>query len=132
MQHEPPPHAPHPGPASPCFWHSKFKAQFLLERSLRCPKCGIGKIVPLVYGFPSPVLRDGMRRGRLILGGDHLIEMGHSWACGQCRSSFRCWPYGRNLALWVNDRSDSGSGGIAGDSQPVPAGQGRRLYAYEL
>jgi hypothetical protein len=55
-------------------WRSKFRAQFLLERCLRCPKCGLGRVVPLVYGFPSPVLRDGMRRGRLILGGSHGLR----------------------------------------------------------
>jgi hypothetical protein len=62
-------------------------------------------------------------------GGDHLIEMGHAWACAQCRSSFRCWPYGRQLGLWVGERGAAGGSGAAAQ---VPGPEGRQLYTYEL
>jgi hypothetical protein len=57
--------------------------------------------------------------------------MGHAWAGAQCRSSFRCWPYGRNLALWADERGPAGSG-LAQQAAQAPGLEGRRLYMYEL
>jgi len=58
--------------------------------------------VPIVYGFPSAALLQGMAVKRLVLGGDHLIESCHVWACGGCRSCFRFFPY-VNVQLWLQD-----------------------------
>ncbi|GIL82385.1 hypothetical protein Vretimale_11837 [Volvox reticuliferus] len=74
-------------------FRSLYQRQMCFLNSLRCPRCGGGAIVPIVYGFPSPKLMEGMRERRLILGGDHLIENCHVWGCNRCGASFRHFPY---------------------------------------
>lgn len=88
---------------APCgSWQRQFKQQYAYQASRLCPKCGVSSIVPIVYGFPSPGLLSGMAVKRLVLGGDHLIESCHVWACAGCRSCFRFYPY-VNVELWVQD-----------------------------
>jgi hypothetical protein len=53
-------------------------------------------------GYPSPLLLAGRAAGRLVLGGDHLIDSAHVWTCSGCGSCYRFYPYGR-LQLWLAD-----------------------------
>jgi len=99
-----------------------------------CPKCGSDRVLPIVYGFPSHVLLQGMHAHRLVLGGDHLLDSAHVWACSGCRSCFRYFPFG-DVQLWVqDDAASANSGPTAGqlrlDAQPGMEGFPR--YTYEL
>lgn len=42
-------------------WRAQFARQEGFMRSMMCPRCGAGRVVPIVYGFPSPMLLEGMR-----------------------------------------------------------------------
>lgn len=106
-------------------WKRRLQEQLAHVRAMRCPRC-LGALVPLVYGFPSPVLLAGMRAQRLILGGDHLIDNCHVWACVSCNSSFRHYPYGplglEELLLQPAQAQEQGAAG--GHQFPT--------YTYEL
>jgi hypothetical protein len=92
-----------PPTSAPCgSWQRQFRQQYRYAASRLCPHCGASTIVPIVYGFPSAPLLSGMAAKRLVLGGDHLIESCHVWACSGCRSCFRFYPY-CNVQLWMQD-----------------------------
>ena len=71
-------------------WLGLYRSQAQLIHAMRCPRCGERRIVPILYGFPSTPLLVARQAKRLILGGDHLIEDCHVWACTTCNSSYRC------------------------------------------
>lgn len=83
-------------------WRVQYKQQHSYQAVRRCPKCGDATVVPIVYGFPSAPLLSGMSVQRLVLGGDHLIEACHVWACSGCRSCFRYFPF-TDVQLWLQD-----------------------------
>uniref|UniRef100_A0A383V607 F-box domain-containing protein n=1 Tax=Tetradesmus obliquus TaxID=3088 RepID=A0A383V607_TETOB len=83
-------------------WRLQYKQQHSYQSVRRCPKCGEATVVPIVYGFPSGPLLAGMGLKRLVLGGDHLIDSCHVWACSGCRSCFRFFPYA-DVQLWLQD-----------------------------
>ena len=60
---------------------------------MMCPECLSSKVLPIVYGFPSPPLVAALKKSRVLLGGDYLIEGDPSWACGACQSRWRAWPF---------------------------------------
>lgn len=35
----------------------------------RCPRCGVGRVIPIVYGLPGSELMERARRGEVSLGG---------------------------------------------------------------
>mmetsp|Transcript_19251 Transcript_19251/g.41609 ORF Transcript_19251/g.41609 Transcript_19251/m.41609 type:complete len:174 (+) Transcript_19251:1442-1963(+) len=105
-------------------WRASYTRQAAYMWAMMCPRCGGGRVVPIVYGFPSPKLLEGMRSKRLILGGDHLIENCHVWACTCCNSSFRSFPY-ENVDLWVEDL-------IQQAGRPTQQSGGMPTYTYEL
>jgi hypothetical protein len=54
-----------------------------------CPHCG-GRLLPVVFGMPTPELVDEARAGEFVLGGccvpdDHLPQ----WECNRCETR---WP----------------------------------------
>ena len=51
-------------------------------------------LVPVVFGFPSPVLVDLAKEKLLYLGEDHIIS-GDSpvWACNECGARYTMWPF---------------------------------------
>lgn len=71
-------------------WRVLYQGQAQMVHAMRCPRCGERRIVPILYGFPSTPLLSARQAKRLILGGDHLIEDCHVWACTACNSSYRC------------------------------------------
>ena len=48
----------------------------------RCPRCWRGEVLPIVYGFPGPRLREEARRGRVVPGG--IQPVGARWYCRRC------------------------------------------------
>ena len=70
-------------------WRSRYRDQAVFVRAMRCPRCGDHGLVPILYGFPSPPLMEARKARKMILGGDHLIEDCHVWACTTCNLSFR-------------------------------------------
>lgn len=60
---------------------------------LQCPCCARGRIVPVVYGFPSgPLLKAGKQR-RVLNGGDYLIASEPVWACNACSARYAAFPF---------------------------------------
>ena len=136
-------------------WRELYQQQHQYEHRRCCPKCGAARLLPVVYGFPSGALLSGMASKRLVLGGDHLIENCHVWACSEydgCRSSFRFYPYG-DVRRWLRDdreqaerdaamrggagrRRGGGGGGQQGGEGQGEGGAGGGLevprYTYEL
>jgi hypothetical protein len=115
-------------------WQRQYRQQYSYQTTRKCPKCGSDRVLPIVYGFPSHVLLQGMNAHRLVLGGDHLLDSAHVWACSGCRSCFRYFPFG-DVQLWVqDDAATANSGPRAGqlglDAQPGMEGFPR--YTYEL
>ena len=89
---------------------------------MMCPECLSSKVLPIVYGFPSPPLVAALKKSRVLLGGDYLVEGDPSWACGACQSRWRTWPF-----AWPNlsdeDRSWAGvtpHPGVSGSSGQGP------------
>ncbi|GBF87331.1 hypothetical protein Rsub_00042 [Raphidocelis subcapitata] len=138
---QPPPHpqpqlqlpAPRPRPprdpraaaaAAAGGWRALHRRQRGYEGRRACPRCGEGRVVPILYGYPTPELLAGMRSGRLVLGGDHLIESAHIWACrGGAGCCFRSWPW-RGVRRWEEDeRRGRGGAGAAAAAAAAAAAQ---------
>eukprot|EP00878_Enallax_costatus_P010142 GHUV01010587.1.p1 GENE.GHUV01010587.1~~GHUV01010587.1.p1 ORF type:complete len:522 (+),score=175.53 GHUV01010587.1:134-1699(+) len=83
-------------------WRLQYRQQHSYQAARKCPKCGAAAVVPVVYGFPSGPLLAGMSQKRLLLGGDHLIDSCHVWACSSCRSCYRFYPYS-DVQRWLQD-----------------------------
>ncbi len=55
----------------------------------RCPKCGSGRVVPIVYGYPSWELGQAEERGELVLGGYMASDRDPKWRCMDCGHEWR-------------------------------------------
>ena len=54
----------------------------------RCPSCGSGDVVPIVYGYPDEELWEASARGELHIGGCVVEPDQPTHACGTCRARF--------------------------------------------
>mmetsp|Transcript_13971 Transcript_13971/g.37273 ORF Transcript_13971/g.37273 Transcript_13971/m.37273 type:complete len:633 (-) Transcript_13971:249-2147(-) len=118
----------------PVSWIQAYKEQASYAAHSRCPLCGAGRVVPIVYGYPSSKLLEGMRLFQLILGGDHLIEDCHCWACCGCNASFRSYPY-ENTHLWQQDLAEQrtqAARAAASQQNGAPNMVHLPTYTYEL
>lgn len=52
-----------------------------------CINCG-GKVVPIIYGEPSPELMDEFKSGEVILGGCCFLEESPDWGCLDCEAGY--------------------------------------------
>lgn len=115
-------------------WNAGYRRRAALERRMTCPECLSSKVLPVVYGFPSPPLVAALKKSRVLLGGDYLVEGDPIWACGTCQSRWRAWPFAwPHLAeedrAWagVADHPGTTASGPRGvdadldDPQPLPA-----------
>lgn len=51
----------------------------------RCPRCGVGRVIPIVYGFPGSELIERARRGEVSLGGCVIMPgQPHITECRVC------------------------------------------------
>ncbi len=50
-------------------------------------------VVPCVYGYPTAALLAAMHKGRVLLGGDYLLDNEPTWACRGCNQGWVHYPY---------------------------------------
>jgi ribosomal protein L37AE/L43A len=51
---------------------------------LNCPNCGSDRVMPIVYGFPSPALLDMAMQRFIAIGGCTVDGSESLWACDTC------------------------------------------------
>jgi hypothetical protein len=54
---------------------------------------GVGAVLPVLYGYPSPPLLKAKNLGTLHFGGDHLLAGAATWYCTYCKKECFCYPY---------------------------------------
>ena len=54
----------------------------------RCPSCGGGDVVPIVYGFPAGETQRQAQRGEIVLGGCCVFPDPPTHECRACGRSF--------------------------------------------
>lgn len=74
-------------------WKDEYRQRHERERKMTCPECHAARVTPIVYGFPSPQLVTALKKQKVLLGGDYLVEGDPSWACRACQSRWRAWPF---------------------------------------
>jgi hypothetical protein len=80
--------------APPLCWRAAYAQRSGHLGALRCPCCAAsGALTAIVYGFPSVSLVTCQREGRVLLGGDYLLENDPAWACAACGLQWRAWPW---------------------------------------
>lgn len=84
---------PPPGAAS---WKEALRDLIRMVRAAKCVRCREGRVVPLLFGFPSPPLMRGAERGTLKFGWDFKTANDPSWVCRACGARFHEWPWGRS------------------------------------
>jgi len=59
------------------------------RKPVKCPKCG-GKVVPVLYGEPTPETGKRAKQGEFILGGCCIVEDTPmaQWECIKCEQGF--------------------------------------------
>ena len=101
---------------------------------MTCPECHAARVTPIVYGFPSPQLVTALKKQKVLLGGDYLVEGDPSWACRACQSRWRAWPFAwpavgpeqeslgvaPHPGLSGNSGCSPGLGTDLDDAQPLP------------
>ena len=93
----------------PC-WRAAYSIRSVALGGMRCPACSASPsaasspLIPIVFGYPSPPLVSLQRAGRVLLGGDYLLDRDPTWCCAACGLQWRNWPWG-----------------LGGVSAPVPA-----------
>jgi hypothetical protein len=55
-----------------------------MPRPDRCPECGAEKPLRIVYGYPSPELREAADRDEVVLGGCLVWDGFPTWCCRAC------------------------------------------------
>ena len=88
----PRPRRPRANPAVPD-WRDEYRRRHVRECAMTCPECLATRVTPIVYGFPSPALVSALRRGRVLLGGDYLVDGDPAWGCRACHSRWLRWPF---------------------------------------
>lgn len=53
----------------------------------KCPHCG-GKVVSILYGFPSGEAFEKAERGEIVLGGCCITDLMPQWQCTGCGHQF--------------------------------------------
>ena len=66
----------------------KNKVTLVSRKPCKCPYCG-GKVVPVIYGEPTPEAYEKSLRGEFILGDCIIDDDFHDWECLECHHGFR-------------------------------------------
>lgn len=73
-------------------WRLLFKRQHSYITRRLCPRCGQSDLLPVVYGYPSALLMQGMEEGRLLLVSFQWNEIKFELNFRNVRRcSCRCW-----------------------------------------
>jgi hypothetical protein len=59
------------------------------KKTPACPQCGSSKFVPVLYGSPTPEMREAVRRGRAVLADCEEWEGLPEWHCAACGCDWR-------------------------------------------
>jgi hypothetical protein len=55
------------------------------EETPACPECGSSEnVIPIIYGYPGPELREAAERGEVFLGGCVMTGDDPLWYCKAC------------------------------------------------
>lgn len=57
---------------------------FANRKPRKCPACGEGKVVPIVYGYPGGEMIRKSGEGEITLGGCVISPEDPSWQCLAC------------------------------------------------
>jgi hypothetical protein len=60
-----------------------------MEDAKRCPKCGSGHVVKIVYGLPTRETMAEVYAGRIALGGRMLFPDAPDYVCDGCGHEWR-------------------------------------------
>lgn len=78
--------------APPC-WRAAYSVRSVALGGMRCPSCAASPLIPIVFGYPSPPLVSLQRAGRVLLGGDYLLDRDPTWCCPGCGLQWKTWPW---------------------------------------
>lgn len=54
-----------------------------------CPLCRSHKVIPIIYGFPSPEMQKALRRRQAVLNSCQTWEGQPEWHCNECGCEWR-------------------------------------------
>ena len=66
----------------------KNKVTLVNRKPCKCPHCG-GKVVPVIYGEPTPETYERSLQGEFVLGGCIIDDDNPDWECLECHRGFR-------------------------------------------
>ena len=49
-----------------------------------CPGCNSQRVVPIVFGYPTPDAMEAVEEGKIMLGGCIVEEGNPNWHCKDC------------------------------------------------
>jgi len=58
------------------------------ELGEKCPKCKAGKLLLIVYGYPTKVAEEAAKEGRILLGGCCITDNDPTFECNKCGEKF--------------------------------------------
>lgn len=64
-----------------------YNGVWVRRKPVKCPVCK-GKVLPVVYGYPSPKLSRRAQCGEVILGGCIITDHSADWMCCDCQTEF--------------------------------------------
>ena len=81
-------------------WRAAYSERSEQLGAMRCPCCAAPRaLTPVAYGFPAAGLVAAQRAGKLLLGGDYLMEKDPAWACAACGLQWTAWPWATGGAV---------------------------------
>lgn len=100
----------------------------------KCQNCG-GRLLPIIYGLPSPAIFRAAQKGEVILGGCGPNDNGPNWKCEACEKtvSEERWQLNRywNTLLKALDTRDENA--IRGALEEyIEAGGSRKMVLEEV
>lgn len=63
------------------------RLELVKRKPIKCPFCK-GRVVPIVYGEPTPEIDTKVKRGEVIFGGCIIYQGKPQWQCLDCKTDF--------------------------------------------
>lgn len=64
-----------------------YKSVIVRRKPIKCPHCK-GKVLPIIYGEPTPECGEKAAKGEIILGGCNIYQGLPRWRCQNCNTDF--------------------------------------------